>query len=267
MIVLRALSADVVVADASTGRQLDRMSYPDGYVVDGLSLSPDGQYLSVSLVEAGAGATRHKVEVRDVRKRKKIAEYKDQEGRGVFSPDSRVYISPQGEVRDLTTGDTHTSDFGHGSTTELAFSPDGTRLAVLKSDGWVEVWDGEVRERIARMPGITIQGESHFGSTVEHLTFSEDGSLLATSVGGRAVQLWDVDERVSLGQPLTLTAQHVDAMAFDGEVLRSLSGDKVHTLDLKPEHLADQVCKRVGRELTRKEWQTFVPDAEYRKVC
>lgn len=256
---------DMVVKDSSTGRQIDEMPYPADYAVDYLSLSPDGRYLSVSSVEAGTLESR-KVQVRDVRNHEWIAEYPEK-GHGVFSPDSKRHVSPQGVVLDLETRDKRTSDFGHGSTAELAFSQDGTRLAVLKSSGVVEVWDGEVRERRARMPGATVQGGSHFGATAEHLTFSEDGSLLATSVGERNVQLWDVDEGLPLGRPLGLTGQGIDAMVFNGEVLRSLGGTKVHALDLNPGHLADRVCTRVGRDLTRKEWDSHVPDAEYRKIC
>lgn len=186
---------------------------------------------------------------------------------GVFSPDSKRMVSTRGDVLDLATGETRASAFTSGRNTDIAFSPDGERLAAVTESGWVELWDSDARTRIARMPGSTVQGGAQFGGEVTSPVFSEDGSLLATLVDGGEVQLWDVGNRLTLDEPLPLTGRYIETLSFTGNTLRALSNERVHPLDLSPGRLADTVCERVGRDITEKEWQTYIPDTEYRKVC
>jgi hypothetical protein len=118
------------------------------------------------------------------------------------------------------------------------------------------------------MPSSTVRGASHGGSSLLHPAVSPDGRTLAAVVDANSLQLWDLDSRLALGEPLELMGRNVDALAFDsGGVLRTLSGDRSQSLDLSPEHLAATVCEKAGRDITREEWRTYVPDSPYRSLC
>ncbi|MGD0813603.1 MAG: serine/threonine-protein kinase [Verrucomicrobiota bacterium] len=102
----------------------------------------------------------------------------------------------------------------------VAFSPDGTRLAISSHLGYARVWDtGTCREE------ATLRG---FLNAVNAAVFSPDGKRLAT--GGSnpddAVKLWDVDSWQEL---LTLegAGSLFDLTSFspDGNAIGTLSGE------------------------------------------
>ncbi len=69
-------------------------------------------------------------------------------------------------------------DFG----TSLAFSPDGSLLAVGSDDGMIYIWDTATFQLL-----VTLSG--HRGS-VERLAFSNDGRILASAGSDGTVRLW-----------------------------------------------------------------------------
>ncbi|GAA4958749.1 hypothetical protein GCM10023238_26920 [Streptomyces heliomycini] len=105
-------------------------------------------------VASGKGGT---IEVWDAQEHRRVHQFANLDGHGVFSPDSRLLVTTRGDILDLTTGRTRRVGFDQERTSDLAFSPDGGQLAVLKGSGWAEVWDGAVRRRLARMPRGTVQ--------------------------------------------------------------------------------------------------------------
>ena len=70
---------------------------------------------------------------------------------------------------------------------DLAFHPDGQRLAALDPDGSMRVWDVPSRQQRQAIHGFT--------QPVYSIDFSPDGRLLATAGGGGSVRLWDMDTR------------------------------------------------------------------------
>ncbi|GAA4958756.1 hypothetical protein GCM10023238_26930 [Streptomyces heliomycini] len=46
-----------------------------------------------------------------------------------------------------------------------------------------------------------------------------------------------------------------------------LSGTRAHALDLNPDRLISTVCRKAGRDITREEWRSYVPDVPYHSVC
>jgi DNA-binding SARP family transcriptional activator/WD40 repeat protein len=100
----------------------------------------------------------------------------------------------------------------------LAFSPDGSRLAIPFGAGFaeggdgVEVRDVESRERLAR---LAVDGE------VRTVAFSFDGGLLAGGQVDGAALLWATDSWQRVGAPLVLQEATALAVAFspDGRTL------------------------------------------------
>ena len=103
---------------------------------------------------------------------------------------------------------------------QLAFSPDGTLLAVAvdpngggdgfyvqRRQGEVQLWDVGSRSRVGRkiVPG---------GGSVVTVAFNRDGTLLATGGGGR-LDLWDVATQAHHGEPMRVSDDGIQSVAFD----------------------------------------------------
>lgn len=76
--------------------------------------------------------------------------------------------------------------------TDLAFHPDGTRIATASKDGSVSLWDSFSGEQV-----LILQGHTR---PVTSVAFSPDGALLASGSEDGTVRLWDVSE----GRELTV---------------------------------------------------------------
>ncbi|GHE51469.1 hypothetical protein GCM10018785_21550 [Streptomyces longispororuber] len=252
-----------------THKELFRAPVPHGRTVSRIAVSPDGRHLAYAHENAGEpDAAPGTYEVWDARTRKRVHTYAKADIHGRFSPDGRRLVTTRGDVLDLAKGTSRRADFGADNSTDLVFSRDGKTLAVVQDTGWVELWDGAVTGRRARMPSSTVRGASHGGKEMRSPAVSPDGSLLAAVVDDNALQLWDLDSRLALGEPLELMGRKIDDLAFDpGGVLRALSGNRTQAVELTPGRLAATVCRKAGRDLTRAEWRTYVPDAAYRSLC
>ncbi|MFL5799047.1 MAG: protein kinase domain-containing protein [Actinomycetota bacterium] len=87
------------------------------------------------------------------------------------------------DIRDSKTGTSVRSFNGHdGDVTDVAFSPDGSRLATTATDGTLAVWDPSSGTLISSLSGP----QEALGPS-----FSADGSLVSAAWGGGLVQVLD----------------------------------------------------------------------------
>ncbi len=118
---------------------------------------------------------------------------------------------------------------GKGSISEIAYSPDGTQLAVASSIG-IWLYDVQAGEELALLTG-------HTGS-VNSMVFSPDGTILASisTTGVDAVHLWDVATGM-LKNTLKGHASVVTSIAFspDGTTLAG-GGDIILTVLLSEDN-------------------------------
>ena len=109
-----------------------------------------------------------------------------------------------------------TARLGKGSINEIAYSPDGTRLAVASAIG-IWLYDAQSGQELNLLIGHT--------DSVNSVSFSPDGQTLASG-GGLEIALWDV---LTGSKKYTLTGRmgSADSVSFspDGQTLASGSSD------------------------------------------
>jgi len=106
-----------------------------------------------------------------------------------------------------------------GELTQIAFSPDGKRLASVAHEGTIKLWDLETRAEV-----LTLKGHRDGASGV---SFSHDGKRLASGGTDKLVGVWDT----ATGAKLLMLKGHdgpVTSVAFsaDDRLLASGSSDQ-----------------------------------------
>jgi WD40 repeat protein/tRNA A-37 threonylcarbamoyl transferase component Bud32 len=163
-----------------------------------VAFSPDGKYLAVSYRYNGRLAAVILLYEADTGKG--VRSFRTSEpGRFAFSPDGQRLVA-ENKVWDVATGrevafkGSLGKGLGAGSAAarrppglgadyDVAFSPDGKRLASTTGDKSVTVWDAQTGERI-----LTLNGHTRHVYTV---AFSPDGSHLASAGEDAVVKIWD----------------------------------------------------------------------------
>jgi WD40 repeat protein/DNA-binding SARP family transcriptional activator len=202
--------------------------------------------------------------------------------------------------RDLTLADVP----GSNSLNDVDFSQDGSQLAAAGLDGFVEIWD-VVHRRLERKAGPgppllffairfspdgkQIATGDSTGSVafwdaatgrqapplrtevgpVWSVTFSPDGSEVMTTGGDGTLRLWDLASHKLVGVPLPGSNTNGWGTYFpDGRHVISVFGSGVGVVwDVDPADWERAACAVANRELTPAEWDDFVPERSYRRIC
>lgn len=139
-----------------------------------------------------------------------------------FSPDGTILAVGDGSGI-ILRGQTDRYLSGHTAVVKsVSFSPDGVVLASGAGDETVRLWDVAAAQEIATLQGHT--GE------VASVSFSHDGDLLASAGGGRedpTILIWDVATQTEVAR-LTGHTGRITSVTFspDGATVASGSGDR-----------------------------------------
>ncbi|WP_030940431.1 helix-turn-helix domain-containing protein [Streptomyces sp. NRRL S-646] len=184
---------------------------------------------------------------------------------GLLVTDNRVVRAGRSHVQDLVQ---------HDGIEEIAFAPDGSRMAAGDETGRVAIWDGDLRHRAGILRNVfpaPADPSSGSAEAIKALAFSPDGSTLAVGGDAGTVQLWDIATQQPLGPPLPTHGESIDTLAFSPDSSMLYAGGEHVPLQryvVDPDRAVSLVCARAGNtELTRAQWRTYVPDRPYRRIC
>lgn len=243
----------------------------DAHPVYGLALGPRGRTLLVSRVEGERAVTR--IWDTDGNRPRTTATLPGFSGDALaVRPDGGLAASSDEQSGVLPSGPVTGRALADGQNiTALAFSPDGSRLAVGDSTGRVALWDGEARHRLGTLTGVSDSASEGDRPSVISLAFTPDGHTLAVGHKGGTVQLWDTDVQQLLVAGMPTTGDEIRSVAFsrDGGTLY-ISGPHVPVrgYSVAPAEAVTRICARSGTGgPSRADWKTYVPDVSYRSVC
>ncbi|MFD7123956.1 WD40 repeat domain-containing serine/threonine protein kinase [Streptomyces anulatus] len=257
-------SFNVLLQDVRTGkvRHSVELGAPERGRAVTLAFSADEHTLAVSrLVDVDQDA--RSVDIVDVRTGRKTRTLKGVGGYRIAlggSGTDLVLVTSSGDRANLSDNTTARSALGTAEVYAVAFSPDGTMLAVAEPNG-ITLWNADGTRRVGRLPG----------PAASQLRFSPNGDQLVAVVAGERIHIWDVRSQRPLGGILPGIEDRLLDVAFDDRGNLHLAGEQVrsHKVSLDSDRLTRTICERVhrARNLTRAEWEQNVPDAPYRQVC
>ena len=161
-------------------------------------------------------------------------------------------------------GDNAQFFYGHESyVNSVAFSSDGKTLASGSADRTVRLWNWNT----PGAPPVVLRGHEN---AVRMVAFSPDGKTLASVGADRTLRLWNMNNPDTPPVVLRGHKDEVNSVAFspDRQTLASGGFDKTIRLWLTSRGLAEKVCEKVWRNLTKDEWHEFVGvDIPYQRTC
>jgi WD40 repeat protein len=148
--------------------------------------------------------------------------------------------------------------------TDLDFSRDGRLLAVGVEAGGLYVFDTRTWD-LAAAPSVV------HGSALVQVEWLPDGSTVATAGVDGTASLFDIERGLVRGRPLGGSGAAGDGIVFlapdprDELVVLGERGGRRYPLE--PSDWLEEACAVVGRDLTRVEWQRYLPERNYQPTC
>lgn len=150
-----------------------------------------------------------------------------------------------------------------GPVTDLSFAPNGAFLASSSSDSTIQLWRTEDWQQLPPLRG-------HAGE-VRDIDFDAESKQLVSGGDDGVIRLWTLTKNAA-PTVLRIRKEHGKIVAVEF----THSGEKVSfidvrgqadSLDIVAETFADRVCDRVWRNLSKQEWERFIPDTDYQCTC
>jgi WD40 repeat protein len=179
--------------------EMSTIKFTAGDSVGGATFSPDGKFVligdTVVTAEDGHGGGYSELKLWDTSG--KLVRTFDRCRQGaltpVFSPDSKLLAvgsrNYETRIYDFTTGDRFQT-LGRNMTQEIAFSPDGKRLACGYVDGTVAIWEVATGKLLVEAPSGCEE--------VYSVDWSPQGDVLATSGRQGKIVLWSPEKLTKL---------------------------------------------------------------------
>ncbi|MFF7791787.1 helix-turn-helix domain-containing protein [Streptomyces sp. NPDC007991] len=232
--------------------------------VNGVAFHPDGTSLMASRIPVD-----ERLEFWNVRTGDMTREIPGIGGETLaVKPGGHVLATNHGQFLDLRSGRITRRALTPGSTTALAFSPDGKYLAAGDESGQVTVWDGDAQEHFGILPASPVrEGKPRY---VSALAFSPDGRTLAAAGHDGTLRLWDTDSSRPIGSALPTPGTALLDLAFSpDDTTLYAAGEHVslQRYDITTGQAATRVCDRAGGGLTQDEWRTHIRIAPYQLIC
>jgi len=144
----------------------------------------------------------------------------------------------------------------------IRFSPDGNEIATGDLPGNVDFWDPATGRPVGRALG----GQNGF---VLSVTFNPSGTQVITTSSDGKIRLWDLASRKLVGAPLPGADTGGWGTFFpNGKQVIAVFGSGTGVVwNIDPTVWKTHACRVAHRNLTRAEWQNFLPQRGYRSVC
>ncbi|MGW6059666.1 nSTAND1 domain-containing NTPase [Streptomyces sp. NPDC055189] len=183
---------------------------------------------------------------------------------GTLAPDGRSVFTWDGVLTDLATGRSARAVRGENLLEAAAYSPDGRYLAVADEKGRLTLWDA----RGTGVLGVLFPGSYESAGEDLELAFSKDGRYLAAGGADGVVRVWESETPRLDGAEYPGVDGAVLALGFAGDELRvATAHNPVRSVPVTAGRAADVVCDRARGGLSRSQWRTYMPTAEYRETC
>ncbi|MGI8961136.1 MAG: WD40 repeat domain-containing protein [Bryobacteraceae bacterium] len=177
------------------------------------------------------------------------------------------------QVFDTKTGkEVFRAGYG-GAVSAVALDPKGKLLAVAQDR--VRIYDLASKRQIRRIDTGTMAAFTSLGRSFQNaimfnsaIAFSPDSRMLAAALTDHSVRLLDVDSGKELLRIHHQGPIHGLRFSADGKsliVTENVSRIVTHPLD--PDDLIARSCSLLTRNLTTKEWTTYIGVEPYEKVC
>jgi energy-coupling factor transporter ATP-binding protein EcfA2 len=139
----------------------------------------------------------------------------------------------------------------------------GSRIAFVDKNGSLRIVDARSNSILKVIPAHAVR--------ILDVKFSPDDRQIATSSMDKTVKIWDAGNLTN--RPIIITKHEawVQSVAFspDGKFLVSSSEDgNIYYWPTHVAYMAEQMCSKVSRNLTQREWEMYVSyDIPYQKTC